>query len=585
MRANRERLSRFSALNNHCPSIWPISETVISGQAGFIKFGSMMPQRFSVIDLFGKPSKVSIRSTRFPKQSKRERNRMQNRKDLIPDSRIPGMRNVFGVFIVVLSVMFSGAWASAEQVKKPNIVLFFADDLGWMDLGVQGSTFYETPNLDRLAERGMRFTDAYAACQVCSPTRAALLTGQYPQRVGITDFLGGGNDGKAKRAKERNFKMMPAPQKKHMPEGTVTFADAFKAAGYHTYFLGKWHVGNPQEGFGPLDHGFDVNIGGTARGGPYGRGKYFHPFDLPNIDSKPGDHLTDRTAEEAVKLIKAADGEPFMMYLSFYDVHTPLMAKPELEEKYETKAKKVEHDGARFKPEPPRQARQVQDHAVYGGMVEVMDDAVGTVLAALDELGIADNTIIIFTSDNGGLSTSEGSPTSNVPLRGGKGWMYEGGIRVPAIAYWPGVTQPGSVSSEPIISNDFFPTMLQMASLPLRPEAHLDGVSLVPVLKGEGDIERDAIFFHYPHYGNQGGSPSSAIRQGDWKLLEFFEDGRLELYNLAEDIGETNNLAEQEDTRASAMHQRLKAWRDEVGATYPTPNPDYDASVGRKDRG
>ena len=494
------------------------------------------------------------------------------------------MRSMFAVLVVTLVVLFSGVSAWAEPEKRPNVLLLFADDLGWMDLGVQGSTFYETPNLDRLAERGMRFTDGYAACQVCSPTRAALLTGQYPSRIGITDFIGGGNDGKVQRAKQRNYQMLPPPQNKHLPAGTITFADAFKAAGYHTYFLGKWHAGDPQADFGPTDHGFDVNIGGTARGGPYGRGNYFHPFDLPNIDSAPGDHLTDRIAEEAVKLIQAADGEPWLMFLSFYDVHTPLQAKPELAAKYKAKAASVVHDGPRFVPEPPRQARQVQDHAVYGGMVQVMDEAVGTVLAELEERGIADNTVIIFTSDNGGLSTSEGSPTSNVPLRGGKGWMYEGGIRVPTIVYWPGVTPPGSVCHTPVISNDFFPTLLEMAGLPSRPEIHRDGVSLVPVLRGDGEIQREALFWHYPHYGNQGGSPSSAIRQGDWKLIEFFEDGRLELYNLAQDIRETNNLAEQQSARTHAMHERLKAWRDEVNATYPRPNPDYDASVGRRDR-
>ena len=481
------------------------------------------------------------------------------------------------------AVLAAGETRADAPEPPPNILLLFADDLGWTDLGSFGSTFYETPHLDRLAENGMRFTDAYAACQVCSPTRAALLTGRYPPRTGITDFIGAPPP-EHDRYRQLNFRLLPAPYDRHLPSGTVTFADAFQDAGYHTFFLGKWHVGDPRQGFGPTDHGFDVNIAGTARGGPYGRGNYFHPFDKPNLTSEPGDHLTDRIAEEAVELIRSTGGEPFLMYLSFYDVHTPLMTKPELREKYRKKAETVQHDGPRFLPEPPRRNRQVQDHAVYAGMVEVLDDAVGALLAALDELEIADRTIVMFTSDNGGLSTSEGHPTSNLPLRAGKGWIYEGGIRVPAIVSWPGVTEPGSVSNVPLSSQDFFPTMLEMAGLPLRPEDHLDGVSLAPALRQQSEIERDALFWHYPHYGNQGGSPSSAVRQGDWKLIEFFEDQRLELYHLAKDLGEQRNLVDQHPARAQAMHQRLKAWREEVGARYPTINPDYDAETGRRDR-
>ncbi|MEX2672382.1 MAG: sulfatase [Phycisphaeraceae bacterium] len=483
-------------------------------------------------------------------------------------------------------VLISATLSHADEPKtQPNVIVFYADDLGWKDLSVYGSGFYETPHLDRLAEEGMLFTDAYSSSPVCSPARAALLTGQAPPRVGITDWIGG-NDRQSKRnlSTQRNYMMMPAPQETELRDGTVTFADAFSEAGYATYFLGKWHVGDPEKGYGPTDHGFDVNVAGTVRGGPYGRGNYFHPFDMPNLDSQPGDHLADRMAEVAGELIRSTEDQPFMMFFSFYDVHTPLMTTPELREKYRAKREELGIEGPRFRPEPPRQDRRVQDHAVYAGMIETMDAAVGTVLASLEAQGLADDTIIIFSSDHGGLSTSEGSPTSNAPLRAGKGWMYEGGLRVPLIIRWPGVVEGGGVSNVPTIGTDLFPTMLEMAGLPARPEDHVDGRSIVPVLKGDDAIDREAIFWHYPHYGNQGGAPTSAVRIGDWKLIESFEDGRLELYNLADDLGEQKNLVDDQPSRAEAMHERLKAWRETVDAKYPTPNPDYDAELGRKDQ-
>ena len=265
--------------------------------------------------------------------------------------------------------------------------------------------------------------------------------------------------------------------------------------------------------------------------------------------------------------------QPFLLYLSFYSVHTPLQAKPELIAKYEEKRKGVHYEGPLWKPEGERMARQVQEHAVYAGMIESMDTAVGRVLGTLDRLGLADRTAVFFMSDNGGLSTSEGSPTSNVPLRAGKGWLYEGGIREPMIVKWPGVARPGSVCSVPVISTDFYPTILDMAGLPLRPTQHVDGVSLVPLLRQTGGISREALFWHYPHYGNQGGSPGSAVRAGDWKLIEFFEDGRLELYNLKDDLGEQHNLAAEQPGKTAELHRMLTDWRQAVGARLPKPNP------------
>ena len=492
---------------------------------------------------------------------------------------------VAGIAVTIGNAYHTPAFAASES--RPNVILFYADDLGWTDLSSFGSTFYETPNLDRLAAKGMRFTSSYAPSSVCTPSRAALLTGRTPARLGITDYASANTatqdlQQKRQRNRNQNHMFLEPPSDIRLPEGSVTFADVFKEAGYHTFFLGKWHVGNPEDGYGPTDHGFDVNIAGTARGGPYGRGGYFHPFDLPNIDSEPGDHLTDRMAEEAIKLIEGAGTEPFFMYFSFYDVHTPLMTKDHLEEKYRKKAAPL-HLGPRFASEPPRWNRQVHDHAVYAGMIETMDEALGAIVTALEEKGLDENTIIVFSSDHGGLSTSEGHPTSNLPLRAGKGWLYEGGVRVPTLFYWPGVTEPGSRSDEPHVQTDFFPTMLEMAGLAMRPEDHLDGVSLVSELKGEGASDRERIFWHHPHYSPQGGSPAGAMREGDWKLVEFFEGRRLELYNLAEDIEEQNDLARRYPRRVMAMHEKLREWRDEVGALYPEANPNFDPSRGRGD--
>ncbi len=479
---------------------------------------------------------------------------------------------------------FAPAWFAAAVLglfaapapaagPRPNIVYILVDDLGWRDVGAFGSVFYETPHIDRLASTGMRFTNAYAACPVCSPTRASILTGKYPVRVGITDYISprGGNQPDHWK---RNTKLLPAPYKDRLALEEVTLAEALKEAGYATFFAGKWHLG--PEGFWPEDQGFDINKGGIDRGGPYGGNKYFSPYGNPRLeDGPPGEHLPDRLARETVRFIEANRNRPFLAYLSFYSVHTPLMARKDLEEKYKAKAKLLAFAGPRFLPEGFREARQVQDHAVYAGMVEAMDQAVGKVLDAVERLGLEKRTIVIFMSDNGGLSTSEGSPTSNAPLRAGKGWLYEGGIREPMIIRAPGVTRAGSVSDEPVISTDFYPTILELAGLPLRPEQHLDGVSLVPVLRG-GRLPQRPLYWHYPHYGNQGGAPGGAIREGRWKLIEWYEDGAIELFDLERDIGEHYNLARLYPEKARRLREKLAAWRRELKVTMPKPNPGYD---------
>lgn len=346
-------------------------------------------------------------------------------------------------------------------------------------------------------------------------------------------------------------------------------AEAFRDAGYETFFAGKWHLGT--EGSYPEDHGFSINKGGWERGGPYGRGRYFPPYDNPRLEDGPeGEHLPARLAEETAQFISETRDKPFLAFLSFYSVHTPLMTRSDLEAKYERKRLGVPED--EWGVEGERKVRLVQNHAIYAGMVEAMDLAVGRLLQQLEESGLAEKTVVIFMSDNGGLSTSEGHPTSNLPLRAGKGWMYEGGIREPMIIKWPGVTSPGATSSISVTSTDFYPTMLDMADVSSNEYQHPDGVSLVPLLEGKNRLDRDALYWHYPHYGNQGGSPSAAVRKGAWKLIEFFEDNRVELYNLQDDIGEQTNLSSREPEKVEELRSMLHDWYLSVDAQFPSAN-------------
>jgi arylsulfatase A-like enzyme len=462
--------------------------------------------------------------------------------------------------------------SSGASTARPNVVFFLADDLGQRDLGCYGSTFYETPNLDRLARDGARFTAGYAACPVCSPTRASIQTGRWPQRTGVTDYIGAA----APEKWGRNTKLLPAAYSDRLALDEITLAEALKDAGYATFFAGKWHLG--PEGCWPEDQGYDINKGGIDRGGPYGGNKYFSPYGNPRLeDGPPGEHLPDRLATETAKFIEANRARPFFAFFAFYSVHTPLMAREDLRQKYEQKRERLGL-AAQWGREGERDVRLVQEHAVYAGMVEALDLAVGKVLAKLDELGLRDNTLVIFTSDNGGLSTSEGWPTSNLPLRGGKGWLYEGGIREPLLVRWPRVVQAGRVIDAPVSSPDFFPTLLEVAGLPPKSGQLLDGVSLVPIFQGSGRPPERPLFWHYPHYGNQGGAPGAAIRRGDWKCIEWFEEDRVELYNLALDIGEKTDLAAQEPDRVKQLRAALHAWQKNVGAKFPAPSANYDAS-------
>jgi len=460
----------------------------------------------------------------------------------------------------------------------PNIIFIFIDDLGWRDLGCYGSTYYETPNLDRLASEGVRFADAYAACPVCSPSRASVLTGRYPARVGVTNFIGGRTKGR----------LLEAPYVDHLPLEEYSLARALKAGGYQTWHVGKWHLGGRE--YWPDRHGFDVNIGGCGWGMP--KNGYFSPYGNPTLEDGPeGEYLTDRLTDEAINLIRNSDGRPFFLYLPYYAVHIPIEAKADQIERFREKAhdlgldkERAFEEGEVFPCEHKKDQRVIrrllQSDPAYAAMVYTLDENIGRLMRALDESGIADDTAIFFTSDNGGLATAEGSPTCNAPLAEGKGWMYEGGTREPLIVRWPGAVQPGTTSAVPVTSPDFYPTILDIAGLDPLPDQHVDGVSFAPVLRGTGGIQRDAIFWHYPHYGNQGGSPASSLRAGDYKLIEFFEDGRLELYNLKDDISEDHDLSGDLADVTVDLHDLLLRWREDVSARLPQPNPDYGANEG-----
>jgi arylsulfatase A len=465
----------------------------------------------------------------------------------------PRLRVLLLQAALVTALFTRPAGATDADPRPLNFVFILIDDLGWKDLGCQGSTFYETPHIDRLASQSMRFTDAYAACPVCSPTRASILTGKYPARLHLTDWLPG-------RADRPSQKLLRPPFRPYLALQEVTVAKALHPRGYVSASIGKWHLGGKP--YYPEAHGFDRNVGGTERGSPP---SYFFPYRNQNagiptlVGGREGEYLTDRLTAEAEQFLSQNRDKPFFLYLAHYAVHIPLQAKKDLLAKYQAKAKPGE----------------AQHNPIYAAMVESIDQSVGRLLRKLDDLRIADRTVVFFTSDNGGLSVKEGPntpATSNAPLRAGKGYLYEGGIREPLLVRWPGKVKPGSVCPVPVCSVDFYPTMLEMAGLP-NPQT--DGVSLVPLLTQTGELRRDALYWHYPHYSNQGGKPGGAIRQGAYKLIEFYEDGKIELYNLQNDIGETTDLAAQLPQKANALRDLLHAWRKAVAAQMPTPNPAY----------
>jgi len=475
-------------------------------------------------------------------------------------------------YLLCCSTLLPSLVARAEAPAKPNILFILVDDYGIKDVGLEGSSFYETPNIDALARSGMRFTQGYSACSVCSPSRASILLGQYPTRHGITDYIGA--DVGEKFARERHTKLLAPDYVHNLPAANTetTLADALKSAGYRTFFAGKWHLGS--KGAWPEDRGFDINKGGWDAGSP--KGGYYAPWDNPNLPSGPkGQSLTQRLSDETISFIEQNTNQPFLAYLAFYAVHGPIQTSKPLWKKFREKASAQPKPAERFIIDRILPVRVVQDNPIYAGLIDNMDSAVGRVLKKLDELGLASNTIVVLTGDNGGVSSGDSYSSSELPYRGGKGRQWEGGTRVPFYIRAPGVAKAGATCDTPVNGIDFFPTLLQLAGVSSHPKQVIDGVSLVPLLEG-GQIASCPLFWHYPHYGNQGGEPSSIIRQGDWKLIHYWEDGRNELYHLSTDIGEQQDLARKEAERTAQLWKELQAWLKETSAKIPKPNPDYN---------
>jgi arylsulfatase A-like enzyme len=494
----------------------------------------------------------------------------------------------------------------------PNVVLCLVDDLGWSDLGCYGSPFHETPQIDRFAQEGVRFTQAYAACHVCSPTRASILTGKYPARLHLTDWLPGRREFPFQRLRN-------APVRQHLPLHEMTLAEALRQHGYATGHFGKWHLG--EEPHGPLAQGFDVQVPRWNKGWP--RVGHHAPFQMDGLEGRPGDYLTDRLTDEALGFIEDHADRPFFLYLSHFAVHDPIQGPAELVAKYQAKLQSLApaegpafllegnpddpaplsraaldallndeaYAGYRVLPNRTVKIKQRQDNAQFAAMVESLDTSFGRLRAKLDELGLAPRTIVLFCSDNGGMSAANfGRPdrvvpasqlraafaTSNLPLRGGKGWLYEGGLRVPLIVKWPGQGRPGSVCNVPVITTDLCPSILEMIGVPPLPDQHRDGVSLAPLVQGAAELQRNALYWHFPHYSNHGlQSPGGAIRVGDLKLIEYFENGTVQLFNLRDDPGEQRDLARDDPATVEKLWTRLRRWRERVSAPIMETNPDY----------
>lgn len=451
-----------------------------------------------------------------------------------------------------LSMVPQSLHANAKP-KQPNIVLFLIDDLGWGDLGCYGNTFHETPNIDGLASESMRFTQAYAGAPVCSPSRAAILTGKAPARLGLTQWIPG--------TTYPHKKLLEAPTPLHLNGDAQTMAHLLKRAGYQTAAIGKWHLGG--EGYLPEHFGFDVNIAGDEHGRPP---SYFGPFAFHNLSGySKNDYLTDvLTGKMEAHIRDVAAKGPFFLYMAEYAVHIPLQARMQMVEKYSRK------NGGKSDPDP-----------VYAAMIESVDIALGRLRAALAKAGVAENTIILLTSDNGGVGFQGRKLhriASNGGLRGGKGFLYEGGIREPLLIHWPGIVQGGSVSDTPVIGMDFMPTLARIAGVGLPPEP-CDGMDIGDLFRGLHTLQRNALYWHYPHYSDQGGKPSGVIREGDWKLVEFFEDDHIELYNLALDCGEQYDFSSSFAPKAQELRTKLQQWREDVGAVMPRPNPGSNPSL------
>lgn len=481
--------------------------------------------------------------------------------------------------LVFLCLFFAGCQekTTLPLQKKPNILFILVDDLGLHDLSYTGSTYYETPNVDRIAKEGVVFTQGYAGSRVCSPSRATIMTGKFTARHKITDWIGA-KSGEAWREANRHDLLLPADYIHELPKEDISMAEAMKAGGYKTFFAGKWHLGN--EGSYPEDHGFDINVGGWEKGSPIGG--YFSPWENPKLENKvDGENLSMRLAKETAEFIKTNKDSTFFAMLSFYAVHGPIQTTEEKWGRYRKKAIEAGLADTGYIMERNLPIRQVQDNPIYAGLVEHMDDAVGLVLKTLDDLGLDENTIVVFTSDNGGVASGDAFSTSNLPLRGGKGYQWEGGIREPYFMKVPMMDSIASTIEYPVTGADFYPTLLDLAMIPAIPEQHIDGVSLKPLMEGKPLSERP-LFWHYPHYGNQGGDPSSIIREGDWKLIFYWEDGSQELYNLTSDQAEQNNVVDENPQIADRLSQKLLGWLAKVDANMPREDSEHNEELDRQ---
>lgn len=485
----------------------------------------------------------------------------------------------YSLFLVVFLACKSEKESPLQETSTPlNVLFILVDDYGVMDLSFSGSNYYETPNIDKLAKKSTVFTQGYANSRVCSPSRASIMTGKNTPRHGITDWIGA-KTGKDWRKTKRHDRMLPAEYNHHLNPKDTTIAEAFQQHGYTTFFAGKWHLGD--EGNYPENHGFAINVGGWESGSP--KGGYFAPYINPKLENKrDGEQLSHRLAKETVHFIEQQKDASFFAFLSFYAVHGPIQTQEEKWAKYRQKAeaKGIAEQG--FAMERNLPIRQHQDNPVYAGLVENMDEAVGHVLDGLEQLNLDKNTIIVFTSDNGGVASGDNFSTSNAPFRGGKGYQWEGGIREPYFIYVPNQTY--KEVDTPVTGADFYPTLLDLVGFSLLSNQHQDGVSLKPLIEGTGTLVDRPLYWHYPHYGNQGGDPSSIIRIGDWKLIHYHEEKTQQLFNLENDPYEEKDLASVEAERTQEMHQQLMDYLNEVGAKFPQPDPKFDVEKRKQYR-
>lgn len=470
------------------------------------------------------------------------------------------------MLLIIRSITFFVLIKCAFAVQSPNLILINVDDLGWKDLGCYGSDVYETPNIDKLARNGLKFTNAYSACAVCSPTRAAIMTGRYPARLGVTDWIRarfqGGKIPKDKKnpsgwVGSKNKKVLCPQNALWMELEEVTIAEKLKEYGYATCHIGKWHLG--ADDWYPEKQGFDENYGGCDYGQPP---SYFDPFKNKRLDGiyglpgkKQGQYLTDRECDEAVMFIKKNRQKKFFLNFANYAVHTPIQAKPSLLDKYKIKIQSLD---------------TMQKNAAYASMVESVDQAVGRIITILKEEGIFERTLIIFTSDNGGLL----GVTNNAPLRSGKGFPYEGGIRVPLIIFWPDFINGGKVIDTPVSSIDFFPTLCSAAGIKNSTDEVVDGLNLLPLIKGENNVKRQSLFWHFPHYRGKI-NPYSIIRNGDWKLIKRYDGKPFELFNLKNDLSEKNDLSQDMPEKVKELNEEIMIWLLKTNAKVPRANPDY----------